>query len=124
MAKPALIALGAVLLAAGGALAGYGVTRKATGGLSSAQSEAMGSSIAQLDGDVKTARGIVKERARTIATIPVTETAIGTNPTTAEEMLIVGGELAFKPQQGEVIEVGQTAKAPGSKPTSTIFRST
>src|SRR5690349_21592077 len=108
VAKPALVALGALLVVAGGGLLGYGLTRKPTGGLTTSQSEAMGSAIAQLDGDVKTARAIVKERARTLADVQKTAAAIPTNAETAKDML-VGGELAFKPQTGEVIEVGRVS---------------
>ena len=107
--KSPLVAIGALVLVAGGAVAGYGVTRKATGGLTPQASEAMGSSIAQLDGDVKTARLVVKERANTLATIQTTSVAIGTDKGTAKDQL-EGGELQFQPQTGEVVEIGQIAK--------------
>jgi len=109
VAKPALLAIGVVLLAGGGGLAGYGATRKATGGMTAAQSEAMGSAIAQLDGDVKAARLVVQERAKSLATFPTTTTAIGTDTTTAKDML-KNGELEFQSQTGEVVEIGQTPK--------------
>ncbi len=115
VAKPALIALGAALLVAGGALAGYGITRKPIGGMTPAQSEAMGSAIAQLDGDVKAARGMVKERAQTLANIQVTTAAVSTDPGTAKDMM-TEGELAFQPKAGEVVEVGRVAKSPGALP--------
>ncbi len=109
MAKPAVVALGAILLVAGGGLAGYGLTRKATGGMTPEQSEAMGTAIAQLDGDVKTARATVKERATSLATYPTTGVAIGTSPETAKDNL-EKGELQFQPQTGEVVEIGQIEK--------------
>jgi hypothetical protein len=114
VAKTALVALGAILLAGGGGLAGYGLTRKATGGMTPEQSEAMGSAIAQLDGDVKTARATVKERANTLATFPTTTAAIGTDKDTAKDQL-QGGELQFQPQTGEVVEIGQIVKAGGKR---------
>ncbi|HEX5057879.1 MAG TPA: serine/threonine-protein kinase [Kofleriaceae bacterium] len=100
------MAIGALLVIAGGAAAGYGVTRKATGGLSPQASEAMGSSIAQLDGDVKAARASVKERAATFASLLPVQAAVSTDASTAKDML-VRGELQFSPQAGEVIELGQ-----------------
>ncbi len=106
MAKTPLVAIGALLLVAGGAVAGFGVTRKPTGGLSPQASEAMGSSIAQLDGDVKAARASVKERAATFASILAVQAAVSTDAATAKDML-VRGELQFSPQPGEVIELGQ-----------------
>src|SRR5258706_316162 len=54
-AKSALIALGAVLVAAGGGAIGYGVTRHATGGMTPAATRVMTTAIAQLDGDIKPA---------------------------------------------------------------------
>jgi tRNA A-37 threonylcarbamoyl transferase component Bud32 len=106
VAKTPLIAIGALLLVAGGAIAGYGVTRKPTGGLTPKASEAMGSSIAQLDGDVKGARQAVKERASFLSTLLPVQAAISTDAATAKDML-ERGELKFSPQAGEVIELGQ-----------------
>ncbi len=106
MAKTPLIAVGALLLVVGGAVAGYGVTRKATGGLTPQASEAMGASIAQLDGDVKTARNAVKERASFLSTLLPVQAAVSTDAATAKDMLD-RGELKFSQQAGEVIELGQ-----------------
>lgn len=114
MARPALLAIGVVLLAGGGGLAGYGATRKATGGMTPAQSEAMGAAVAKLDGDIDKARDLVKERAETLATVQKAQAAIATNPVSAKDML-TQGELAFQPKPGEVVEVGRTGTAPGSK---------
>ncbi|HEY5921565.1 MAG TPA: serine/threonine-protein kinase [Kofleriaceae bacterium] len=106
MARTPLVAIGALLLVAGGAVAGYGVTRKPSGGLTPQASEAMGSSIAQLDGDVKAARASVKERATTFAGYRPVKAAVSTDGSTAKDML-ARGELQFSPQAGEVIELGQ-----------------
>jgi tRNA A-37 threonylcarbamoyl transferase component Bud32 len=106
VAKTPLVAIGALLLVAGGAVAGFGLTRKASGGLTPQASEAMGSSIAQLDGDVKAARATVKERAATFASLLPVQAAVSTDAATAKDML-VRGELQFSPQAGEVIELGQ-----------------
>jgi hypothetical protein len=104
--KTPLVAIGALVLVAGGAVAGYGVTRKASGGLTPQASEAMGSSIAQLDGDVKAARASVKSRAATFAGFQAVQAAVPTDAGTAKDML-VRGELQFSPEPGEVIELGQ-----------------
>ncbi|HEY5948874.1 MAG TPA: serine/threonine-protein kinase [Kofleriaceae bacterium] len=106
MAKTPLVAIGALLVIAGGAVAGYGVTRKPSGGLSSQASEAMGSSIAQLDGDVKAARASAKVRATTFAGLQPVQAAVSTDAATAKDML-ERGELKFSPEPGEVIELGQ-----------------
>ena len=106
MARAALVAAGTVLLIAGGALAGYGLTRKPSGGLTAKASQAMASAIGQLDGDVKAARASVKERAATFASLLPVQAALSTDAATAKDML-VRGELQFSPQAGEVIELGQ-----------------
>ena len=124
MARAALVAVGAVLVIGGGAAIGYGVTRKATGGLSPQAREAMTSSIAQLDGDVKAARATVKERAATLAALLPVQAAVSTDATTAKDML-ERGELQFRPQPGEVIELGQIVPADpqkGGKPQALLIQ--
>ncbi|NVB78816.1 MAG: serine/threonine protein kinase [Kofleriaceae bacterium] len=109
MAKPALVALGAIVLVAGGAALGYGVTRKPSGGMTREQSDAMGAAVNGLDSDVKAARASVKERAATLATLQQVQAAVATDAATAKDML-EKGELQFTPQPGEVIELGQIPK--------------
>ena len=58
MAKGALVA-GAVLIVLGGGALGYGVTRKAVGGMTPAATAAMGAAVSGLDGDIKAARASV-----------------------------------------------------------------
>src|SRR5206468_6078993 len=99
-------AVGAVLVAAGGGAVGYGVTRQATGGMSPEATSAMQTAIAQLDGDIKAARGAVRERAATIAGILQVRAVVATDVVTAKQDLETG-ELKFSPQPGEVIELGQ-----------------
>ena len=106
MAKTPLVALGALMIVAGGAVAGYGVTRKPSGGLTPRASEAMGGAVAQLDGDVKAAQAAVKARARTFADLQSAQAAVSTDAATAKDMLD-RGELKFSPEAGEVIELGQ-----------------
>src|SRR4051812_30166408 len=109
MTKPALVALGAVLLLGGGGLAGYGLTRKATTGVSPQASEAMTSAIGQLDGDIKAARASVKDRASFVAGLPKVQSVVPTlDPDTAKDMH-EKGELKFPQEPGEVIEVGAGA---------------
>src|SRR5689334_8242935 len=87
VARTPLVALGALMIVAGGAVAGYGVTRKPSGGLTPQASEAMGGAIAQLDGDVKAAQAAVKARARTFADLQSAQAAVSTDATTAKDML-------------------------------------
>jgi hypothetical protein len=107
--KGPLIAIGALLVAFGGAALGYGVTRKPAGGMTPQASQAMSSAINQLDGDVKAARATVKERAATLSTLQQVQAAAATDAATAKDML-EKGELAFTLQPGEVIELGQIKK--------------
>src|SRR5690349_14503984 len=87
VAKPALVALGAIVLVAGGAALGYGVTRKPSGGMTREQSDAMGAAVNGLDSDVKAARASVKERAATLATLQQVQAAVATDAATAKDML-------------------------------------
>ena len=107
--KGPLLAIGALLVVAGGAALGYGVTRKPAGGMTPQASQAMSSAINQLDGDVKAARATVKERAATLSTLQQVQAAAATDAATAKDML-EKGELAFTLQPGEVIELGQIKK--------------
>ena len=110
MGKGPLIA-GAVLLVAGGAALGYGLTRKAVGGMTPAMTSAMGAAVASLDGDIKAARASVEQRAKTLADINTVRAAIGTDAATMKDQ--VGKEIAFKIEGGEVIELGQIPKKGG-----------
>jgi serine/threonine-protein kinase len=110
VARGALVGIGLVLVAAGGAGVGYGVTRKAAGGMAPEGTAAMGAAVSSLDGDIKAARAAVHERAGTISQVEAVRAAIGTDAATAKDMAREAagrGELAFKPQPGEVIELGQ-----------------
>src|SRR5688572_30498395 len=91
--KGPLIA-GAVLLVAGGAALGYGLTRKAVGGMTPEMTSAMGGAVASLDGDIKAARASVEQRAKTLAEINTVRAAIGTDAATMKDQ--VGKEIAFK----------------------------
>lgn len=104
--KGPLVAIGALLVVAGGAALGYGVTRKPSGGMTAQASQAMSAAVGQLDGDVKAARATVKERAATLSTLQQVQAAAATDAATAKDML-EKGELAFTLQPGEVIELGQ-----------------
>src|SRR4051812_1122831 len=104
VAKTALVA-GAVLIVLGGGALGYGVTRKAVGGMTPDKSAAMAAAVASLDGDVKAARASVDQRAKTLADFPVLKATIGTDAETVKNM--IGKEIAFKIESGEAIELGQ-----------------
>ncbi|MDB4962904.1 MAG: Serine/threonine protein kinase [Myxococcales bacterium] len=105
---------GAVLIALGGAALGYGVTRKAVGGMTQDNAAAMAAAVSSLDGDVKGARASVESRAKTLAEVTSVRAAVGTDATTAMDM--IGKEIAFKPEAGEVIELGQIPR--GAAPVS------
>lgn len=119
MAKTALVAAGLVLLVAGGGLAGYGATRKPTGGMTPEASSMMTSAINQLDSDIRAARADVKGRATTLAGIQQVQAAVVTDETTVRDMLRAGA-LNFNPQPGDVIEVGQQLK--GMAPTPLLIQ--
>jgi hypothetical protein len=107
--RPAAIAGAIAILAGAGAIA-YAVTRTAAGGMSPAQSAAMTSAVAQLDSEVKAKRAQVQERARTLSALPVVQRAIITDAQTVAD-LVRGGELAFAPSDGEIVELGRIVKA-------------
>ncbi len=111
MGRGALIAGAALILVGGGAL-GYGVTRKAVGGMTPERTAAMGAAASSLDGDIKAARASVEQKAKTLAEVSTVRAAVGTDVSTATDM--VGKEIAFKPDPGEVIELGQIPKAGGA----------
>ncbi|MFN0247343.1 MAG: serine/threonine-protein kinase [Kofleriaceae bacterium] len=111
MGKGPLIA-GAVLLVAGGAALGFGLTRKAVGGMTPGMTSAMGAAVANLDGDIKAARASVEQRAKTLSEINTVRAAIGTDAATMRDQ--VGKEIAFNTDGGEVIELGQLPKAGGA----------
>ena len=111
MARGVLVAGAALLLLGGGAL-GYALTRKAQGGMTQEATAAMGSAVSSLDGDIKAARASVEQRAATLAEVSVLRAAVSTDEATAADM--VGREITFKPQPGEVIELGQIPKPAGT----------
>ena len=106
MAKPALIAVGLVLVAAGAGAAVYGVTRKPIGGKSDAWKASVGGAAEMVASDLRATRSAIHERAATLASVPQVEGAVVTDQATAKDM-VVRGELAFHPQGGEVITLGQ-----------------
>ncbi len=112
MAKLALLASGAIALAAGGAVLGFALTREPPGGISTQGTQAMDAAIAALDADVRAARTAVAERAKTLAGVPAVQAAIPTDQATAKEM-VERGELKFEPQPGEVIELEQVPNGQG-----------
>ncbi len=119
MSKPALAAIGAILIVGGGAALGYAVTRKPSGGMSPDSLRAMDSAIAQLDGDLKAARTAVQERAQTLSGVIQVTSAIGTNAETARDQLAEGDLAKAKP--GEMIEIGQVIKA-GDAPDPLVIQ--
>jgi hypothetical protein len=119
VAKPALAAIGAILIIGGGAALGYAVTRKPGGGMSPDSVRAMDSAIAQLDGDLKAARGSVAEHASDLSGIIQLRAAVSTDAETARTQ-VAEGDLA-KAKPGEVVEIGQVIKA-GDPPNPLVIQ--
>ncbi|MEP6866385.1 MAG: hypothetical protein ABJE66_37550, partial [Deltaproteobacteria bacterium] len=119
MGRPALIAAGIVLLAAGAGLAGYGATRKATGGMTPEASSMMTSAIGQLDGDIRAAQSDVSGNAEALAGFPSVQAAVATDVATARNMN-ERGELAITVKPGTVIEIGQIMKGQEATPLLTL----
>ncbi|HET9987509.1 MAG TPA: protein kinase, partial [Kofleriaceae bacterium] len=118
MAKTALIAAGIVLLAAGAGLAGYGATRKATGGMTPEASSMMTSAIGQLDGDIRAAQSDVTGNAEALAGLQAIQAAVVTDEATVKNM-VDRGELAFTIKPGTVVEIGQVMKGQAATPLYT-----
>ena len=118
MAKPALIAAGIVLLVAGAGLAGYGATRKATGGMTPEASSMMTSAVGQLDGDIRAAQSDVTGNAEALAGLQAVQAAVVTDDTTVKNM-VDRGELAFTIKPATVVEIGQVLKGQAATPLYT-----
>jgi hypothetical protein len=118
VAKTALVTAGIVLLAVGGGLAGFGATRKVTGGMTPETSATMTAAIGQLDGDIRAAQAAVKGAAESLASLGPVQGAVATDKATVSEM-VDHGELAITAKPGEVIELGQTLK--GGVPTALLL---
>jgi serine/threonine-protein kinase len=101
---------GAIVILGGAAAIGYAVTRKATGGMSPAQSAAMSIAIGQLDGDIKAARTAVHERASTLSELLAVRNAILTDAATVAD-LVRHAELQFTPKNGEILALGRVVRA-------------
>ena len=115
MAKTALVAAGVLLLAGGAGLAGFGATRKATGGMTAEASSAMTAAIGQLDGDIRAAQAALKGEAESIAAIPQAQAAVSSNLDTVKN-LIDTGEWQIQAKPGEVVELGQVFKDKPAEP--------
>jgi hypothetical protein len=107
-----LAIVGALIIVVGGAAIGYAVTRKASRGMSSVQTAAMASALGQLDGDIKSARAVVHERASSLSAPVAVRAAIATDAATAVN-LVDRGDLV--PARSEILELGRIDKT-----TSTV----
>lgn len=108
----ATLALGAVLVVAGGGALGFALTRKATTEVTPQASAAMASAVGQLDGDIRAARASVAQRARGLAENRDVAVPIGLDAATAVERL--GKELRVQLEPSESIELVQVPQ--GGKP--------
>ena len=98
----AAVAIGAVLIVAGGGVLGFALTRKGTAEVTPEASAAMASAVGKLDGDLRVARASVEQRAKSLSEGSVRAT-VGTDAATAKDQ--VGKELGFKPEANESIEL-------------------
>ncbi len=96
---------GLVCVAAGGAALGFALTQKQQGGMAPQATDAMGSAVAQLDGDIRNAGTAVETRANSIAENLQVKAVVGTNAETALDLRNTA--LDFKAAPGDVIELGQ-----------------
>ncbi|HEY4242465.1 MAG TPA: serine/threonine-protein kinase [Kofleriaceae bacterium] len=106
----ALAVAGAVLVLAGGGLAGFALTQKPKGGMTAEQSSAMASAASELDGDIKGAKGAIDAQLSTLKGLLQVRSAIVGDHDTAKDMY-GHGELAFNEQPGEIIDLGRRADA-------------
>ncbi len=106
MGRAALVAAGAVLIVAGGAALGFALTRKAQGGMTPRQTEAMGAAMTKLDTEINAARAQLRGTAAALSKLVAVRGAVATDAQTAHDQADKG-ELKFSPDPGQVIELGQ-----------------
>lgn len=99
-----VVILGAALIVAGGAVLGYALTRKPEA--SEAADPKLAAGVLHLDGELNRARVAARERASTLARLSVVQQSVGTDKPTVEDQQS-RGELDFKPEGGELIELQQ-----------------
>ncbi|TMQ27227.1 MAG: serine/threonine protein kinase [Deltaproteobacteria bacterium] len=109
MAKGFVVA-GAIAIVLGGAAAGYALTRKASGGLTDAQSSAIDGAVKQLDSDITAARSTVHTSASQLSGLITVRAAVVTDAGTVADQ-VAHGELAFTLDPGLVLELGRVVKA-------------
>jgi serine/threonine-protein kinase len=113
VANRALVVAGALLLVAGGGLAGYGVTRPpATAGMAP-DASSMTRAVDQLDSDIKIARAAVQSSAQAIAGVQAVRAGLSADKQTVEDNFKTGA-LAFHYDDKEVIELGIVQKKDGA----------
>lgn len=100
----AAVALGAVLILAGGGALGFALTRKPKAEVTPEASAAMASAVGKLDGDIRAARASIESRAKTLSELGYVRAAIGSDAKTGKDM-VENNELAFTPAKNESIEL-------------------
>ncbi|MEO8704656.1 MAG: serine/threonine-protein kinase [Kofleriaceae bacterium] len=101
------LAIGAVLIVAGGGALGYALTRQPVSTeMSPEQTGAMASAITTLDGSLKEAHSIARERATTIAQNSYLQNGLRTGDETTAQDQVKKGETKYQLKEGELIEVG------------------
>jgi len=103
VAKAATIALGAVLLVAGGGAVVWALGQTSTG----TNLEALQKVVAVLDGEIKQRRAQAQTRAESTAIQSTLIAAIGSDATTVADQLTNGDFKVMVPDAGETMELGQ-----------------
>ena len=114
MSRRALAIAGAVMLAAGGALAAYEVSRGGGGGGGTDPRPA----AAALDGRLRETHAAIDERARTLAEMPRLAHAVATDEATVRDL--TASEIGFRPRADESLEIAQIDR--GSRRVATLLR--
>src|SRR5688572_9043573 len=109
--RPLLLA-GAVVLAAGGVVAAFDLSRRGREG------PGAGPVAAALDARLREARAAVNERARTLTEMPLLAHAVATDEATVRDL--TGKEIGFRPRAGEALEIAQIDVA--TKRVATLLR--
>jgi hypothetical protein len=112
----AAIALGAVLVVAGGGALGFALTRRGGAEVTPEASAAMASAVGKLDGDLRVARAKVEERARALFERQEIARPLGTDAVTAMDMVGQELKLNFDAAKDE-IELVQVPKDRGKPET-------
>jgi serine/threonine-protein kinase len=106
----ALAIIGVIAILGGGAAIGYSVTRKATTGMTPAQTAAMTHAVDQLESAIQTTSGEIHVGAGSVAGYWTVQVGCLTDQGTVDDDVRTG-ELALKPVGGQIIAFGRVVNA-------------